>query len=365
MRDDNSLPAWVLEAAELPVAFAQVREDPLIDAWVVQRLGPESRIIMIASGGCTLAFLVATCRLARVDVVDPNPAQIGLAQLKLHLLQVADSADRLALLGHTEMPAGERKERLLSATRRIGVPDTVLGAARIWASEGPDHAGRYERVFAQLRKHLESHADEVGSLLSLRDPAEQARRVAPETPLGQAMDDAFEQAMDLPILVHLFGEGATRNRVEPFARHFARRTRHVLATLPANDNPYLWQVLAGRYPTGAEAPWLTAPRVHALPHITWNTAAMTEALQRSPATYHFVHLSNILDWLSPDDARCTLELAHRALRPGGWALIRQLNSSLDIPRLYEGFDWETGEAHELHARDRSYFYRALHLGRKR
>jgi hypothetical protein len=29
------------------------------------------------------------------------------------------------------------------------------------------------------------------------------------------------------------------------------------------------------------------------------------------------------------------------------------------------FDWLTPQAIELHARDRSFFYRALHLGRKR
>ena len=45
---DNTLPAWALEAADLPVAFAQVREDPLIDAWVVKKLVPKARIIMIA-----------------------------------------------------------------------------------------------------------------------------------------------------------------------------------------------------------------------------------------------------------------------------------------------------------------------------
>jgi S-adenosylmethionine-diacylglycerol 3-amino-3-carboxypropyl transferase len=263
------------------------------------------------------------------------------------------------------MPAGEREERLRAALQAIGVAADVIGPPRVWAEEGPDHAGRYERVFAQLRKQLEPHAAEVAQLLTLRDPAEQARRVAPTTSLGQALDEAFSQAMDLPILVHLFGEAATRNRVEPFARHFARRTRQVLGTLSAADNPYLWQVLAGRYPPGAEAPWLAAPAPGPLPEITWNTTVMTEALRRAPGAYDFVHLSNILDWLSPAEAQATLDLTHAALRPGGWTLIRQLNSTLDIPGFGKGFSWQTDDAQALHARDRSFFYRALHLGRKR
>jgi S-adenosylmethionine-diacylglycerol 3-amino-3-carboxypropyl transferase len=360
------LPSWVSAAAQLPVAFAQVREDPLLDAWVVQKLNPDARILMIASGGCTLAFLAASCRVARVDVVDPNPAQIALARLKLHLLQHCDSASRRALLGHEPMPAAEREERLRDALQASGVAAEVLGPPPDWAQEGPDHAGRYERVFARLRKLLEPHAADVTQLLALRDPAEQARRVAPATSLGQALDEAFTQAMDLPILIHLFGEGATRNRVEPFARHFARRTRQVLETLPAADNPYLWQVLAGRYPPGVEAPWLAAPAPRSLPEITWNTTVMTEALRRAPGGgYDFVHLSNILDWLSPGEAQTTLDLVHAALRPGGWTLIRQLNSTLDIPGFGKGFTWQTDDAQALHARDRSFFYRALHLGRKR
>jgi len=92
---------------------------------------------------------------------------------------------------------------------------------------------------------------------------------------------------------------------------------------------------------------------------------MTEALTAAPAAFDFVHLSNILDWLVPEKARTTLELAWQALRPGGWTLIRQLNSTLDIPGLGRRFDWLTPEAKGLHARDRSFFYRALHLGRKR
>jgi S-adenosylmethionine-diacylglycerol 3-amino-3-carboxypropyl transferase len=92
---------------------------------------------------------------------------------------------------------------------------------------------------------------------------------------------------------------------------------------------------------------------------------MTEALWRARGEYDFVHLSNILDWLNPEQARVTLDLAHAALRPGGWTLIRQLNSTLDIPASGPGFSWRAEEALALHARDRSYFYRALHLGRKR
>jgi S-adenosylmethionine-diacylglycerol 3-amino-3-carboxypropyl transferase len=359
------MPTWVHDAARLPVAFAQVREDPLIDAHIVGKLAPESRILMIASGGCTVAYLAAACRMASIDVVDPNPAQIALSKLKLHLLQHAQPEERSSLFGHEPMPAAERERSLHAAFREIGLSDEAIGPREVWAAMGPDFAGRYECVFAALRHELTSRFDEIEGLLALGDPREQARRVAQDRELGQALDAAFARAMALPILAHLFGEGATRNRVEPFARHFSRRTRAVLASQPAADNPYLWQVLAGRYPIGTAAPWLTAPSPPELPEIRWRVTAMTDALHATRAEFDFIQLSNILDWLSPAEARETLNLVHAALRPGGWTLIRQLNSTLDVPASGRGFDWQFEVAQALHAIDRSYFYRALHLGKKR
>src|SRR6185295_19932559 len=82
----NALPIWVEEARALPVAFAQVREDPLLDVWIVGQLGDQASIAMIASGGCTAAFLAATRNVARLHLVDANPAQHALTQLKLRLL---------------------------------------------------------------------------------------------------------------------------------------------------------------------------------------------------------------------------------------------------------------------------------------
>ena len=150
-----------------------------------------------------------------------------------------------------------------------------------------------------------------------------------------------------------------------FSTHFARRLRHVLATLPANDNPYLWQMLKGCYPPGSMAPWLSRVGPARNPSVASEADTMVGALADRPREFDFVHLSNILDWLDPEDARTTLDLARRALRPGGWTLVRQLNSTLDIERLGDGFEWHAAEARRMHQADRSFFYRALYLGRRR
>jgi S-adenosylmethionine-diacylglycerol 3-amino-3-carboxypropyl transferase len=358
-------PPWVAEAARLPIAFAQVREDALLDRWVLDRFcAPAARVILVASGGCTAAALAAWGRVGHLHLVDPNPAQIALARWKLDLLQAADAGRRMALLGHAPMPPEERAAALADGLRNLGLPPDALGPPDFVAEVGPDHAGRYECLFAQLREELKPFAAEVEALLRLPDVTEPMRRAAPDTPLGRALDEAFDRVMALPNLVRLFGEGATRNRHEPFSRHFARRTRHALAATHVAENPYLWQMLLGRFPDGVVNPWLTEASPHRMPELTWTVGGMTEALAASPAGFDFVHLSNILDWLSPEEARHTLDLAAAALRPGGCVFIRQLNSTVDVRGSGAGIDWDAGASAELHARDRSFFYRALHLGRK-
>src|SRR5437764_514054 len=141
-----------------------------------------------------------------------------------------------------------------------------------------DEAAALPIAFALVREALRPHESELTALLQMRDPAEQAARVDPATPLGHALDEAYDEVLALPNLVRLFGEGATQNPVEPFARHFARRTRATLATLPAADNPYLWHMLAGRFPDGAVLPWLTLPVADRLPPVTLTRGFMAEVL---------------------------------------------------------------------------------------
>ena len=382
----QDLEPWVVETARRPLAFAQVREDPLLDWFVANgKAGRGARIIMVASGGCTAAVLAAVSEASHIHLVDPNPAQLALTRLKLHALYTLNPDERLGLFGHQSwipssgngdkpfaqmlkalgLKRDSREKQLSQMLKALGLKRDILGPLSWVAEVGPDHAGRYEGLFAKLRERLEPVQTELHAVLELNDPAEQAGRTTHETALCQGLHRALDDVMALPNLIALFGEGATRNRIEPFAKHFARRTRHALATMRANVNAYLWQMYRGIYPPNVSAPWFTAPAPMDWPEITWSNTVMTEALANVREPFDFVHLSNILDWLSEEEARITLELAAAALKQGGYVFIRQLNSTLDIPTLGPAFDWQRDLARELHSADRSFFYRDLHLGRKR
>lgn len=357
---------WVQRARDLPVAFAQVREDPSLDLSVIRHAGPDARVMMIASGGCTAALLAASPGVSHLEIVDPNPAQIALARLKLHLLNTADVETRLTLLGHAKAEYEERSRLLSSVLTEIELAPECLGPVDLVFSLGPDHCGRYEFVFAELRNELKAVSGELKALLASDDRSAQGSSTMPNTALGRAIDNAFERVFAIENLEAVFGRDATQNPVETFSAHFRRRLRHVLTTLPARGNPYLSQMLLGAFSNGVRYPWLDATTPAALPNLSWTNSTIQEALATAKGErFDVVHLSNVLDWLSEEAAGQALNLAWSALRNGGLMILRQLNSSLNFYTLGCPFQWDLDLAARLHGQDRSFFYRTLYIGRKR
>jgi S-adenosylmethionine-diacylglycerol 3-amino-3-carboxypropyl transferase len=315
---------WVEEAKKLPVAFAQVREDALLDIEVVNQFAPKrAKVLMVASGGCTACALIPSCSIQELYIVDPNPYQIHLTQVKLHLL---------------EKPMEDRIEPLLYLEQ-----------------------GRYESLFAELRKELAPFADEIRELFDCDSITKQQELISLDTKLWKAIEHAFDKVMALDNLIALFGTEATQNPAMDFSRHFALRTRHVLTTQKANESPYLAQMLLGSFYNDVYYPWMTM-RIKGIPKMIWANERMQSVLEQAPTNFFdVIHLSNILDWLSEVEAQRTLQLVHKALKPHGVFILRQLNSHLDIEHLGSQFTYLTNEAKQLHEKDRSFFYRALYL----
>ncbi len=136
----------MLKSSNLPLAFAQTREDSFLDNWVVDHLGSCPRIAMIASGGCTAAHLAANPRVRSIDLVDANPAQLALTRLKIHLLEHTAGRERMELLGH--QGTVENRQNLLPILfSNLGLHQEVFGPFDLICKRGPDYAGRYESIF--------------------------------------------------------------------------------------------------------------------------------------------------------------------------------------------------------------------------
>ncbi len=352
---------WTHEVSTLPLAFAQVREDPWLDLAVLRRLQSPADVVMIASGGDT-AVCLAREPLRSLTLVDVNPAQLALCRVKLHLASAASQHHRAAWLGHEEMAPEERAQEWLGLSTRLDLPLDALGPPDIVSRLGADHSGRYERLFAKLREELSPHQASLQAILRSAAPmdADMIRRAYPE--FEEALRNAMGQVMALPNLVALFGSEATQNPRQDFHSHFTERVLRVIAEHPPALNPFLWQMLAGTFPPGFTYDWM---ELHSLPSVQpkYVQGRMADVLAAMPeASADFVHLSNILDWLSEEAATTCLLHAARVLRPGGAVLLRQLNSTLVIPELPSGLRWDADLGAQLHAQDRSFFYHAIHVG---
>ena len=360
----TSADPWARDATALPLAFAQVREDPQLDLQLVRQLPASPTIVMIASGGET-AITLGREPLGTLHLVDMNRSQLALTRLKWELAGRSPDLP-CAILGHTPMPPEERSAELSKLLCQLDLAPSVFGPREFVSLVGPDHAGRYERTFAALRSALQPPQSQLESVLASHDPPWAAKITAPETEFGMALDRAFEQVMSLPNLVQLFGTEATQNPRQSFASHFAHRTRVALEQFPAAFNPFLWQIFAGQFPRGHCYDWLepecgggTACRVTP----TYHHGRMNEVLDSlSLCSVDLVHLSNILDWLSPTQAEATLASASRVLKPGGRVILRQLNSTLDIPSIPSTLDWDLVLGTRLESIDRSFFYPGIFVG---
>jgi S-adenosylmethionine-diacylglycerol 3-amino-3-carboxypropyl transferase len=356
--------SWAQKVAAYPVAFSQVREDALGDLELVENQKGPLNILMVASGGCTAALLASNPKVRSLTLVDPNPAQIALARLKLELLANYDTDRRLQILGHR--PWTGREECLGALLAELGLDSEIFGPFSELTELGPDQIGRYEQVFARIRDKMATESALLDDLFQLTDRALQVQSLARGTALGESLERAFESVFSLPNLIAIFGSGATSNRVQAFSDHFIERTRVAMGLFLAKSNPYLAQVFYGRFLGGALSPWLGLPRAPVSAHIDALEADMASALRNcKAASFDIVHLSNILDWLDSDSIKELLELSSRALRAGGLTVIRQLNSTVDILAADQSFVWDEEWGESLHKRDRSYFYRMIYVGRKK
>ena len=352
---------WLIPAKKLPLSFAQVREDSLLDREIIEQLGKGINILMIGSGGCTAAFLATCPAIARMHIVDMHPAQIALCRLKMKLLQDYTTEERLAILGHRSMNIPLRKKVIMGTLASLGYKADILGPIEQVSRQGIDKMGRYEYLFAALRTRLAARLPSLSTMIKNND--------APSKEQKAVLYEAFTNVMTLPNLVALFGKEATQNALVPFAEHFYQQTiaifRHPCLTNSAN--PYLQQMLLGRFEEGVCYPWIAQKQLTALPEIDYfhNNVNVLLCLEKSKERYHFIHLSNILDWLNEGEARSLLEQVTDKLNKDGCVFIRQLNSNLSINELCQRLEWDHAYGQKLLNRDRSFFYTRLYVGRKK
>ena len=121
----------------------------------------------------------------------------------------------MSYMGHLPMPPAERRAQLTAALDELDLPADVFGPMELVAELGPDHVGRYEMVFAQLRAALRN----VGAGIGRSAAAARSRRTGQArcaaTSSGAALDRAFDEVMALPHLIAHLAKGRRATASSP------------------------------------------------------------------------------------------------------------------------------------------------------
>ncbi len=342
--------------------FGLTQEDERTEAEALAL--PGGRVLAIAGAGDMPLSLLAL-GADRVDAVDRSLAQIRLSELKLAAVLALEPGEAASFLGFTPAPRDERSAALDRVAAALSAParafwrahEAVVRGGVIWA-------GRFERYASRIRWALRPWLRPTFERLLAARGLEEQREL-------------FARRLDTPLLRRAFGVAFeprryARRGMDPLAlRHVApgerlgerwfARFREMCTGTPAAENYFLQLLTLGRLACPGAAPAYLRPAGVAAVRarraaLGFACAPVTAWLAATDlGRYDRFHLSNVCDWMAPDEHDRLLELvASRAGEGRGARVVwRWLHRAPGVPGSLAGrlcADPAAGEA--LRQRDR-------------
>ncbi len=316
------------------VKFAVVREDPEAELKLIEQFHPKN-LLMIASGGCTALSIKCVHPHLNVTLLDPNKAQLEHVQSKISALKATSGND-------------------FNKTFNIGS----------FNPSGLNQCGSFERLFHVLRTMLYNFvAPKEEWLAFFAQPSDEFIQNITKNKFWPL---TFKLAFDNEFLSAIFGPEATQN-AEPdsYARYFQGVFERGLAHTDADKNYFLHHILLGFYIDKDDCLplYLQGQYLNCIYDFTFLESTFQDLPSIAP--YDFINLSNILDWMDPEQSRALLQKINQDATPGTVVLWRQLNNEFDYMSYMSSFNFHIQLQIETMQNDRSLFYNRLCIGSKR
>jgi S-adenosylmethionine-diacylglycerol 3-amino-3-carboxypropyl transferase len=364
------------EASSLErLLYAQAWEDQAVLRGAL-RLGDGDTAFSITSAGDnSLALLLDDP--ASVVAVDRNSTQTQLMHLKMAAIRSLAREETLELLGERE---SGRREELLGRVQDALPPERRAfwdhEERRAWLRSGLVAAGKFERYLALFRRRVLPFIHgrrTVRRLLEARDLVTQRR----------VYDRSWDTWRWRAVFRIFFGRRVMRRlgRDPSFFAHvqvtdvgeaFRRRAEWALRELPIGENPYVQWILSGGRPGEHLLPPYLRPEGYAVVRERLDRVSVVEEdlvahlRAAAPGTYDAFNLSDVFEYMSPEETLDALRVIARAGRPGArlcyWNLLCQRSRPDELADIIEP---EEELAAELHKRDRAFFYQRLVVERVR
>jgi S-adenosylmethionine-diacylglycerol 3-amino-3-carboxypropyl transferase len=347
------------------IAFSQVREDPTIELRIIKQLAKTQnhplRILLIASGGCTVLSLLSCPDVEHIDAVDLNPAQLHLIELRRQALLHLHVEEQLDLIGATRIPQAERVNLYNQIASTLPISTRNYWDGRIeQIAFGVNKVGKFEQLFREL-----SASFTASGLNPLHNPD-----TVTANPLWLSI---FETVFERQKLARIFGDAAVNYSMDrSFGIHFADVFAQALHKY-TKANYFLTQVWADSYSYGFDGvPLYLQPgtqisiRELGTSRLHLHQGAFAQQMLELGAKFDLIQFSNISDWMPPTDLDDMLQNAVHCLKPGGALIGRRLNGDHHLASVMAKHIYIDEQLnHELLESDRSFFYREVVVGWKK
>lgn len=324
-----------------------------------------ARVLCIASGG-EVALSMALRGARDLTVIDIGAAQLGVAQLKVSSVQQL-TFDQVRTLWLTKS-IDERASLL----RVVAGLDDKSDLGWLASSKSLIDAGLMQGVGSEVASREDDLLSTGIDLCRCTDLNGQrsllgsdAGRFLIET-ISELRQQRAEQYFGAPD----DGQASDKSIRDEMKAAFAERFLFCLSRHLARDNEFVQHQVFGRFLSQQPQtfdPALFAEVKSAVTAARWRfVESPIERLLPSldEASFDCIYLSNVTDLMTADQATDLLDLASRALKPGGVVCHR----SLIRPRLPDNPASLGRDAHacaDLLARDRSFLYSGISVDRKR
>lgn len=349
------------------IRYAQVWEDAdiLIDGLNIQ---PSDTVVSIASAGDNaLALLGAGAE--RVVALDLNPAQLACLELRVAAYACLTHRELLRLVGSRPAGPTERRELYRRCRPSMSEPARVFWDAHPAAVDGGiGGAGKFEAYFRLFRTRvlpLVHRRSTVAALLRGGSPAEREGfyRERWDTWRWRLLFAVFFSRFVMGRLGRApaffkYVEGSVADRI-------LSRARYALTVLDPADNPYLHWILTGTH--GEALPWALRAenfeRIRSrLDRLSWHELTLEAFLDREGGLVDKFNLSDIFEYMSPENsARLLARIAEKS-RPGGriayWNMLAPRARPESLAHVLRPRDDVAGP---LFAKDRAFFYSAFRV----
>lgn len=312
-----------------PIQFAVVREDPLVEAAVIEKFNIKN-VLMICSGGCSVLSLKSWFSDLNITALDLNQSQIDLTR------------DKLNFLNHLDY---KKKFNIETAQ-----------------SNGLNQCGNFESLFKGLREFIYDFILDHNQMRELFSDG--------KTKLAQSLlfehrywSVAFSLFFSDTILETMFGKAAIQHAPRgSYPRYFQQVFERGFNLPDAQHNYFLHHVFLGYY--------INEP--HSLPHYLINPSKLnvnsnlnihfklgTIESMDDLSGFNLIQLSNIMDWMSAQENKALADYITHHTHKGTRLLIRQLNNEQPVTQYFPEFILEQEFSDELLSIDRSLFYSSI------